>query len=136
MTQHVIRVYFEDTDFTGRVYHGAFVRFLERGRTELLRERGLDHTALAARGLYFTIRNLSCTFLGPAIIDDLLTVTAEPNGVPRAVARIDQTIVREGMVIARASVELCLIDAAGRPQRPDRQIRAALSGGGEGDLRA
>ncbi|MEM7694680.1 MAG: YbgC/FadM family acyl-CoA thioesterase [Pseudomonadota bacterium] len=128
MTRHTVRVYFEDTDFTGRVYHGAFIRFLERGRTELLRERGLDHSALAAEDRYFTIRDMTVSFHGPALIDDLLTVTATPRGM-RASATIDQTVLRGEAVLCRASVELCLIDGRGRPVRPSAQLRAALSGG-------
>lgn len=131
MSEHRVRVYFEDTDFSGRVYHGAFVRFLERGRTELLRGRGIDHRSLAAlsRPLYFTLRGLVLSFHGPAFIDDELTVVSEPLGDRRASIRLAQTIVRGERTIVRAEVELCVIDGDGRPVRPSPAIRAALSPG-------
>jgi len=122
-TRTEIRVYFEDTDFSGRVYHGAFVRFLERGRTECLRALGINHHMLAsgARPIYFTIRGMSLKFHGPALIDDLLVVESEPGGA-RATMRFNQRILREGRPIVSAEVELCMIDAAGRPVRPPAEI--------------
>lgn len=126
-----IRVYFEDTDFTGRVYHGAYVRFLERGRTEHLRAAGIDHQMLAsaARPLYFTIRSMTLAFHGPALIDDLLTVDSVPVLAGRATFRFEQKILRGADLLVRADVELCLIDGNGRPARPAPQLLAALSAG-------
>ena len=121
---HEIRVYFEDTDFTGRVYHGAFVHFLERGRTEFLRAAGVDHQRLA-RGtpsLFFTLRRLDMSFSGPAFIDDLLAVHSTPGDSGRALFRIEQSIVRNSTVLVRATVELCLIDESGRPARPPAEL--------------
>ncbi|WMS43863.1 YbgC/FadM family acyl-CoA thioesterase [Acuticoccus sp. MNP-M23] len=128
MNKHTIRVYFEDTDFSGRVYHGAFVRFLERGRTEFLRETGIDHAALAAGTppLFFTLRAMTLSFAGPALIDDLLTVETRPTGTRRAVFTMAQQIFRGDRAIVTASVELCLIDAAGRPARPPAAVAASL----------
>lgn len=124
-----VRVYFEDTDFSGRVYHGAFIRFLERGRTELLRASGLDHAALAAQEppIYFTLRRIDVTFHGPAVIDDLLTVETTPLEAGRANFRLAQAVVCRGRRIVSAEAELCLIDPRGRPQRPSPAVRAALS---------
>ena len=122
-----IRVYFEDTDFTGRVYHGAFVRFLERGRTEWLRSLGINHLMLAAgdKPVYFTIRNMSLNFRGPALIDDLLTVESEPRA-SRATMIFRQRVLKGDQLLVSAEVELCLIDAAGRPVRPPREIVALM----------
>ncbi|RAI03101.1 tol-pal system-associated acyl-CoA thioesterase [Acuticoccus sediminis] len=124
-----VRVYFEDTDFSGRVYHGAYIRFLERGRTELLRASGLDHAALAAQDppIYFTLRRIDVTFHGPAVIDDLLTIETSPIEAGRANFLLDQRILRESTRLVSARAELCLIDARGRPQRPSPEVRAALS---------
>ena len=128
MNRHPVRVYFEDTDFSGRVYHGAFVRFLERGRTEFLRESGVDHTALAqgTPPLFFTLRAMHLGFAGPAFIDDLLTVETEPTGAGRAVFTMAQRILRADRAIVTATVELCLIDATGRPSRPPAAVAARL----------
>lgn len=129
MSTLAVRVYFEDTDFTGRVYHGAYVRFLERGRTEHLRAAGIDHHALASaeRPLFFTIRGMTLSFHGPALIDDLLTIESIPAMAGRATFRFGQKILRGTDLLVRAEVELCLIDAAGRPARPDAELLAALS---------
>ncbi|WP_420394081.1 hotdog domain-containing protein [Acuticoccus sp.] len=124
-----LRVYFEDTDFSGRVYHGAFIRFLERGRTELLRAAGLDHRALAAADppVYFTLRRLDATFHGPAVIDELLTVETEPLAAGRASFRLRQAIVVGTRRLVSAEAELCLIGADGRPRRPPPDVRAVLA---------
>mgnify|MGYP001797496009 CR=1 FL=1 len=123
-----VRVYFEDTDFTARVYHGAFVRFFERGRTEMLRAAGLDHAGLSAAdpALFFTIRAMSLRFLGPAFIDDELHVLTRPLEPPRASIVLGQTIVRGATPLCEATVELCVITAGGRPVRPSRAIRNAF----------
>ncbi|UOM32828.1 YbgC/FadM family acyl-CoA thioesterase [Acuticoccus sp. I52.16.1] len=124
-----VRVYFEDTDFSGRVYHGAFIRFLERGRTELLRASGLDHAALAALTppIYFTLRRIDVQFHGPAVIDDLLRVTTTPIEAGRANFLLRQEISVGERRIVSAVADLCLIDPRGRPQRPPADVRAALS---------
>lgn len=128
MNQHPVRVYFEDTDFSGRVYHGAFVRFLERGRTEFLRQSGIDHSELAGGTppLFFTLRGMTLAFAGPAFIDDLLTVETQPTGGGRAVFTMAQRILRGDRAIVTANVELCLIDPAGRPSRPPAALAAKL----------
>ena len=70
-----VRVYYEDTDFSGRVYHASYLRFLERGRTEWLRGQGMTHHELAATtGIVFAVRSMQIDFLAPARIDDLLSV--------------------------------------------------------------
>lgn len=127
MSELSVRVYFEDTDFSGRVYHGAYVRFLERGRTEHLRAGGLDHRALADGdpALFFTLRRLDIRFTGAAGIDDLLTVRTALGARGRASVNMLQTIVRDDAVIVRAAVELCVIDESGRPRRlPGDVVRA------------
>jgi len=125
-----VRVYYEDTDFSGRVYHGALVRFLERGRTEMLRAAGIDHRDLEMRDtpLFFTLTSLRLTFRGPAFIDDVLVVTTEPARTRRATLVLPQAIEREATTIARGEAELCLVDRQGRPRRPPTDVLAALAG--------
>ena len=83
-----VRVYYEDTDFSGRVYHASYLRFLERGRTEWLRGQGMTHQDLAATsGIVFAVRSMQIDFLGPARIDDLLCCRDERVG--DGVGRID-----------------------------------------------
>ena len=82
-----VRVYYEDTDFSGRVYHASYLRFLERGRTEWLRRRGFAHQDLAeTSGVLFVVRSLQIEFLAPALMDDLLDAetTAGLSAAPRS----------------------------------------------------
>ena len=75
------RVYFEDTDFSGRVYHARYLHFMERGRSDYLRLLGIHHRELAAEGLAFAVRRMEIDFLRPAAIDDVLTIRTAALGV-------------------------------------------------------
>src|SRR5580698_5798076 len=85
-----VRVYYEDTDFTGIVYHASYLRFMERGRTNYLRLIGADHRALfeaterEAPGFAFVVRSMMIDYLKPARMDDMLAVTTEPEEVKGA----------------------------------------------------
>ncbi len=115
-----VRVYYEDTDFTGVVYHGNYVRYFERGRSDFLRLIGAGHTGLLEQAdpAAFVISRMEIDWVRPAKIDDALVVIttwARMKG-----ARLDavQRIEREGEVMARANVFAACIDLAGRPRRP------------------
>jgi len=102
-----VRVYYEDTDASGRVYHAAYVRFFERGRTEWLRVRGFDIGALAAgRGIVFAVRGLAIEYLKGAFIDDLLRVETRPTAVRGAVVAFSQRIVRGEETVAEATIRV------------------------------
>jgi acyl-CoA thioester hydrolase len=128
--EHVlpVRIYYEDTDFTGVVYHGAYVRFFERGRTDFLRLAGVSHAALLEREdpLAFTVTRLAIDFRRAARIDDPLAVRTRYEAVrgPRLFVR--QRILRDGDLIAEAEVEAACIDRAGRPRRPPPDLVQAL----------
>jgi acyl-CoA thioester hydrolase len=99
-----VRVYYEDTDFSGAVYHAAYLHFFERGRTEFLRAEGIHHSELAQQGLAFAVRSMEIDFPRAAHIDDLLvvdTAVAELSGVRLT---LDQSIERGDELIARARV--------------------------------
>ena len=122
---HTVRVYFEDTDFSGAVYHAAYLHFFERGRTEFLRELGVHHSELAKDGIAFAVRRMTIDFLRAAAIDDLLeveTVVAASTG-----ARMDlmQTIRRGAETIATADVTVVAIKA-GRAVRLPQVLMAAI----------
>ena len=125
-----VRVYFEDTDFSGVVYHGALIRFLERGRSDFLRLVGIRHAELAGgrygEQLFFAVRDLSVRFVRPARIDDLLEVATAPQRLTAARITLAQAIARAGEPIAEACVEVVLIDGAGRPRRLPPALRAML----------
>ena len=123
-----VRIYYEDTDFTGLVYHGNYVRFFERGRSDFLRAAGIGHADLldGDRPLAFVASKMALEFLRPARIDDALQVltTYETMKGPRM--QIDQRIVRDGEVLCRASVQAVCIRPDGRPARPTPRLVEAV----------
>ena len=128
MSDHVIpvRIYYEDTDFSGNVYHAAYLKFFERGRTEFLRDLGIHHHELAEQGLAFAVRTMALEFVAAARIDDLLmvrTTVVESSGV-RLV--LDQTISRNDKLIASAQVTVVAIKMSGGPAGLPASLRAIL----------
>ncbi len=119
-----VRVYYEDTDFSGVVYHARHLQFFERGRTEALRASGVSHTDLLARAepLAFAVRRMTIEWRAPARIDDLLTVFTRFGEVRGARMMMTQEIAREGMVIATADVEAACMNLDGRPRRLPPEI--------------
>ena len=125
-----VRVYFEDTDFTGLVYHANFLKFCERGRSDFIRLLGINHTSLAnpASGdpAVFVVRRIEIDYLKPARIDEVLevvTTCAEIGGVTLVLA---QDVRRDGTLLARAKVSVVLVSRAGKPQRLGAIVRDAL----------
>ncbi len=117
-----LRVYYEDTDFSGRVYHASYLRFLERGRTEWLRARGFEHRALSgASGLIFAVRGLQIEYLAPALMDDALTVTTLMAGARGAIIEFEQRIFRERQILVEAEVRVVTLRNE-RPVRPPREL--------------
>lgn len=118
-----VRIYYEDTDFSGNVYHAAYLKFLERGRTEFLRERGIHHSALAAEGLAFAVRSMQIEFIAAARIDDMLDVRTEVTGGSGARLVLKQTIVREETVLTTAELTVVAIKTGGGAARLPLALR-------------
>jgi acyl-CoA thioester hydrolase len=127
----MVRVYYEDTDFSGVVYHARHLHFFERGRTEALRAAGVSHTALLARAepLAFVVRRMTIDWIAPARIDDLLTVETRFEEIRGARMTMTQTIRRDGALIASAAVEAASMNLAGAPRRLPSDITAMLQPG-------
>jgi acyl-CoA thioester hydrolase len=121
-----VRVYFEDTDFSGAVYHASYLRFLERGRSDFLRLLGVSHRALAAQNMAFAVRSMNLSFDRVARIDDLVEIRSAVAEVTGARIRLDQQVVRDGETIVSAEVTVVLVDTAGRPKRLPAAIRQAF----------
>jgi len=123
-----IRIYYEDTDFSGLVYHAAYLKFFERARTESLRSCGVTHTALLSRAkpLVFAVRKMTTEWRAPARIDDILEVRTVFVAVKGARMLLDQEIWRDETLIARAGVEAVCISLEGRPRRVPGDIVAKL----------
>ena len=128
--QIAVRVYYEDTDFSGVVYHARYLHFFERGRTEALRACGVSHTELLARAepLAFAVRKMTTEWIAPARIDDLLDVTTRFLEVRGARMLIGQEMQREGALVARADVEAACMNLDGRPRRLPPEILARFGG--------
>ncbi len=100
-----VRVYYEDTDFSGRVYHASYLRFMERGRTEWLRRRGFTHHGLAeSSGLVFAVRSLKIDYLAPATMDDLLEVETSAAAIRGASITFQQRVMRGDKALVTATV--------------------------------
>ena len=123
--RHEVRVYYEDTDFSGAVYHAAYMHFFERGRTEFLRAEGVHHSELAKEGIAFAVRSMEIEFLRAAGIDDLLVVDTAVSGLNGVRLTLDQSIERGDELIARAKVVVVAVKA-GRAVRLPRAVIAAL----------
>lgn len=128
-----VRVYFEDTDFSGLVYHGSYVRWCERGRSDFLRLLGNDHKRLidgSARSepAAFVVRRMSLDFRRPARIDEVLEVGTRVKEIGGASLTLTQEISRDGAVLFEAEVVVVLISVAGKPLRIAETLRAAVQG--------
>ncbi len=115
-----VRVYYEDTDFSGLVYHANYLRFFERGRSDFLRLAGIHHNELlaGAEPLAFAVNKISVEFHKPARIDDALMVNTgfETMRGPRIF--IAQKLVAGGETLVTAAVQVCCISLTGRPRKP------------------
>lgn len=126
-----VRVYYEDTDFSGVVYYANYLKFCERGRTEYLRDCGIHHSALyalpEAERRAFVVRHLEADFLKPARIDDLLTVETEVTELRGASVGMAQRVMRGDDVLFRLAVKIAVVDGAGRPARISDEMREAFA---------
>ena len=124
-----IRVYYEDTDLAGVVYYANYLRFIERARTEALRDLGIDQAALKRdRGLVFVVRRLTIDYLAPARFDDLLEVRTRITRLRGASIEMAQEVWRGETCLSRAALSVACIDAAGRPRRLPGEVRDRLGG--------
>jgi acyl-CoA thioester hydrolase len=128
-----IRVYFEDTDFSGLVYHASYVRWCERGRSDFLRLLGSEHRTLIegapGEASAFVVRRLHLEYLRPARIDDVLEVTTRVKELTAATLVLDQRVSRGSEVLCTAEVTVVLVTQGGRVLRLSTALRSQLSGG-------
>jgi acyl-CoA thioester hydrolase len=124
-----VRVYYEDTDFSGVVYHASYLRFMERGRTELIRALGIDQRALfdGEVALAFAVRAMQIDFVKPAVMDDMLTVETTPVEMKGASMTVRQRVLRGDEAMVTAEVKVVCI-GGGRARRIPDALRAKLSG--------
>jgi len=129
--QMAVRVYYEDTDFTGIVYHASYLRFMERGRTNYLRLIGADHRSLfeateqEAPGFAFVVGSMVIEFLKPARMDDVLAVITEPEEVKGASMTLRQKVMRKDEALVEARVRVAFV-SGGRARPIPKSLRIAM----------
>lgn len=127
-----VRVYYEDTDFSGNVYHAAYLKFFERGRTEFLRDLGIHHSELVRDGIAFAVRAMHIDFAAAAHIDDLLTVVTEVVAFTGARLTLKQTILSEAKILTSAEVTVVAIRIGGGAARMPADLRRRFSAEAQG----
>ncbi len=126
-----VRIYYEDTDFSGIVYHASYLRFMERGRTNYLRLIGADHRALfeqtekEAPGFSFVVRSMRIDFLKPARMDDVLEIVTEPSEVKGASVTLRQRVTLQGETLVEADVRVAFV-SGGRARPIPKPLRIAM----------
>ena len=126
-----VRVYYEDTDFSGIVYHANYLRFMERGRTNHLRLMGAEQHALFAEaetetpGFAFVVRSMTLDFLRPARMDDVLEIVTGPQVVKGASITLHQRVNRGEELLVEASVRVAFI-SGGRARPIPKPLRIAM----------
>lgn len=128
--QLMVRVYFEDTDFSGVVYHARYLHFFERGRSDFLRLKGVHHKELRdglyGEPLFFVVKAMALDFHAAAHIDDVLSVETMIEGQKGARILMKQHILRDGARIASASLSVVLVNDSGKPRRLPKTVGQAL----------
>ena len=126
-----VRVYYEDTDFTGIVYHASYLRFMERGRTNYLRLLGADQRALfeevakQAPGFAFVVRSMQIDFRKPARMDDVLEIVTAPLEVKGASVVLHQRVNRDEETLVEAKVQVAFV-SGGRARPTPKALRVAM----------
>ena len=123
---YTLRINYEDTDFSGFVYHANYLKFCERARSDYLRVKGVDQKAMFAEGVAFVVRRMDCQFLQPARFEDELTVETDFKEMAGARFELFQSVLRGETTLFTAAVTVVLIDGKGRPMRIGYELSYAL----------
>ncbi len=121
-----VRVYYEDTDLAGIVYYANYLKFIERARSEWVRDLGIDQRAMKAGGVVFAVRRVVADYLSPAVYDDELLVETHLTGLTPARMVVEQNVLRGNDLLFEAEVTIVVLNAAGRPIRMPADVRRAL----------
>jgi len=125
--EFTLRVYYEDTDLAGIVYYANYLKFIERARTEYVRERGIDQAALKAdEGVVFAVRRIEADYLAPAKFDDELVVSTETLAMTGARIILQQNVMRGQKCLFSAVVTLVALTETGHPARLPAKLRLKL----------
>ena len=124
---HTLRVYYEDTDMAGIVYYANYLKFIERGRSDWVRDIGMDQNRMKDEfGIVFAVKRVEADYIAPARLDDVLTVETVLGAVKGARFTMDQVVRRGETVLFKAVVEIVVMTLQGRPTRLPAEIGALL----------
>ncbi|MEM7268542.1 MAG: YbgC/FadM family acyl-CoA thioesterase [Pseudomonadota bacterium] len=120
-----VRVHYEDTDMAGVVYYANYLKFIERGRSEALRESGVDQREMRNAGVVFVVKSLTAEYHAPAHYDDILTVETDLVELKRASAVLSQAVLLQGAPVFSSEVRIAAMTTGGKPVRlPEIAVRA------------
>ncbi|MGR3565215.1 MAG: tol-pal system-associated acyl-CoA thioesterase [Heliomarina sp.] len=124
--QFPVQVYYEDTDMGGVVYHANYLKFIERARSDYVRQLGNDQNAMREAGIVWVVRRITAEYIAAARFEDQLVIETEVTSVSGARLSMGQRVLRGDKVIFTAEVEAVCMNAKGRPVRLPAEIRALL----------
>lgn len=123
-----VRVYFEDTDLSGVVYHANYLRWFERARSDMLRLLGIDQrAAYEAREGAYAVTDLAIRYAAPARLDDTVLIESRAEDLRAASCRMHQRALRGDMLLAEARLRVGFVAPSGRPRRQPEAWRAAFA---------
>ena len=122
-----LRVYYEDVDLAGIVYYANYLKYLERGRSEMVREAGISQRDMKAAGLVFAVRRVEADYLKPANYDDELVVETRLDALKGASFDMPQRVLRGTDVLMEARIKVVILNAQGRAARLPADIRAKVT---------
>ena len=125
-SSYLLRIYYEDTDLAGIVYYANYLKFIERARSEMLKEANVNQIDLIKRGYFFVVKSLKADYLKPAYFEDSLEVITEVAKIKGASIILQQSIFRSEKVLFEASIKLALLDKSGKAVRLPANIRQLL----------
>ena len=126
---HRLRVYYEDTDMAGIVYYANYLRFIERGRSDWVRDIGMDQNRMKDDfGIVFAVKRIEADYIAPARLDDVLVVETTLSDVKGARFTMEQRVRREDQPLFTATVQIVVMTLEGPPTRLPAEIRALLDG--------
>tara|TARA_Y100001970_G_scaffold19801_2_gene22390 strand:+ start:30555 stop:30986 length:432 start_codon:yes stop_codon:yes gene_type:complete len=125
--KYIVRVFYEDTDSGGIVYYANYLKFMERARTELLRQLGLTHGELMRKyGLRFAVKECKINYIKPAVLDDELSIISEIVRLRGASLEINQDVLRDQVCLVSGNIRLALLNAEGSPSRFPSALKILL----------
>ena len=129
MTPHrfSVRVYYEDTDLAGIVYYANYLKFIERARSEWVREIGVDQRAMKAQGMVFAVRRVEADYISPAVFEDDLIVETAPISMTPARLVLRQLVMRQDVLLFRSQITLVTIGDGGKPLRLPQHLRHVVA---------